>query len=155
MGEGLLRTNNQQERKTKKILGIGLVIGVVNVNAIISDETYTYLNIPEEFYTLQSMIKIKNGNLANGWKEVSEVSLPFDCPNDGFMTAIVNPIGSSNLAVLYVSKMDSMGDSRYCGTVVSVSGTIYQMMLPVQKGKTYKVAYSSYINDTRFTYYLF
>ena len=58
MGGGLLRTNNQQERKTKKILGIGLVIGVVNVNAITSDETYTYLNIPEEFYTLQSMIKI-------------------------------------------------------------------------------------------------
>lgn len=46
MGGGLLRTNNQQERKTKKllgILGIGLVIGVVNVNAITSNEV-TYDN---------------------------------------------------------------------------------------------------------------
>ncbi len=46
MGGGLLRTNNQQERKTKKllaILGIGLVIGVVNVRAITSHEV-TYEN---------------------------------------------------------------------------------------------------------------
>ena len=46
MGGGLLRTNNQQERKTKKllgILGIGLVIGVVNVRAITSHEV-TYDN---------------------------------------------------------------------------------------------------------------
>ena len=46
MGGGLLETNNQQERKTKKllgILGIGLVIGVVNVRAITSHEV-TYEN---------------------------------------------------------------------------------------------------------------
>ncbi len=46
MGGGLLETNNQQERKTKKllgILGIGLVIGVVNVRAITSHEV-TYDN---------------------------------------------------------------------------------------------------------------
>ena len=46
MGGGLLRTNNQQQGKTKKllaILGIGLVIGVVNVRAITSHEV-TYDN---------------------------------------------------------------------------------------------------------------
>ncbi len=51
MGGGLLRTNNQQERKTKRllgILGIGLVIGVVNVRAITThDITYDNNGVTE------------------------------------------------------------------------------------------------------------
>ena len=83
--------------------------------------------------------------------------MPFTCPADGIMVAIIIAATSNTLSAVYIADKDNTGDgSQYCCCIQAVSGGAGSSAFPVQKGKTYKIANSSNVGSTStYRYYPF